>query len=329
MATPHMKPASYTNLAESRYTDIKDEPVGKMLTPIAGYQNEPDLPLEDAVSPITHLFIDLEQNVWIAKFNCENPQDGLTQDESAAIHLYTMQFSSGDSLYSILNRTLRTEQRDFLIPWFRFLKLFITALFKLESIRATVWRGIRGEDLSGKYPTGRKFAWWGVSSCTTTPDVFKTSNFLGKAGARTLFSIECLSGKSIKTHSYFSDKEQEVILMPGTFFEVIGQVEPAEGLHIIHLKEIQPPFLLLKPPFSLGESSTQSQHNHSGTYNTSIFQKLSIVIDWDGMKTGKVQILRRKTKSYFPVLLLGSFYSFVTSDFSTLTSIIYSKQKQL
>ena len=223
-----VKPAAHTNLAQSRYTDIKGEPVGKMLTPITSYQNEPSLPLEETISPIANLFIDLEQNVWIAKYNCENPQDGLTQDESAAINLYTMQFSSGDSLYIVLNHTLRAEQRECLIPWFKFLKLFISALFKLESIRATIWRGIRGEDLSGQYPTGRKFAWWGVSSCTTTPDVFKTSNFLGKTGTRTLFSIECLNGKSIKKHSYFSDKEQEVILMPGTFFEVIGQVEPAE-----------------------------------------------------------------------------------------------------
>jgi hypothetical protein len=272
MATAYGTPSTHTNPAQSRYTDIKDEPVGKMLTPIAGYQNEPDLPLDEAISPIAHLFIDLEQNVWIAKFNCENPQDGLTQDESAAIHLYTMQFSSGDSLYIILNRTLRAEQREFLIPWFKFLKLFITALFKLESVRATVWRGVRGEDLSQQYPTGRKFAWWGVSSCTTTPDVFRASNFLGKTGSRTLFSIECLNGKSIKKHSYFSDKEQEVILMPGTFFEVIGQVDPAEDLHIIHLKEIQPPFPLIKPPFLPGEY-VQSQHGEfSGErFNSSRF----------------------------------------------------------
>ncbi|CAF3741589.1 unnamed protein product [Rotaria sp. Silwood1] len=37
--------------------------------------------------------------------------------------------------------------------------------------------------------------------------------------------------------------------MPGSYFEVIGQVDPAVGLHIIHLKEIDPPFPLVKPPF--------------------------------------------------------------------------------
>ncbi|CAF4140458.1 unnamed protein product, partial [Rotaria sordida] len=37
--------------------------------------------------------------------------------------------------------------------------------------------------------------------------------------------------------------------MPGTFFEVVGQVDAGSNLHIIHLKEIQPPFPLIKPPF--------------------------------------------------------------------------------
>ncbi len=37
--------------------------------------------------------------------------------------------------------------------------------------------------------------------------------------------------------------------MPGSYFEVVGQLHPAKDLHIIHLKEIQPPFPLVKPPF--------------------------------------------------------------------------------
>jgi hypothetical protein len=269
--------AQANNLSKSRYTDIQEEPVGKLLTPIGGYQNEPLLTLEEALSSVSHFFVDLEQNIWIAKYNCENPPDSLTQDESAAIHLYTMQFESGDSLYIVLNRLLRAEKREHLVPWFKFLKLFITALLKLNSVQATVWRGIRGEDLSLQYPTGRKFAWWGISSCTSTPDVLQTKNFLGKSGTRTLFSIECVNGKSIKAHSYFSETEKEIVLMPGTFFEVIGQVNPAEGLHIIHLKEIKPPFPLLKLPFSQQQMSTKTQEKYeldSKFEETEAMQKL-------------------------------------------------------
>ena len=50
-------------------------------------------------------------------------------------------------------------------------------------------------------------------------------------------------------HSYFKDTEHEMILMPGSYFEVIGQLNPAKDLHIIQLKEIKPPFPLVKPPF--------------------------------------------------------------------------------
>ncbi len=46
--------------------------------------------------------------------------------------------------------------------------------------------------------------------------------------------------------------------MPGTFFEVMGQVNPAEGLHIIHLKEIKLPFPLLKLPFSQQQMFTET-----------------------------------------------------------------------
>ncbi|CAF1470104.1 unnamed protein product [Adineta ricciae] len=251
-----------SDLSNSRYTDIKEEPIDKLLMPIDGYQDEPLVPLEESVSPVTHLFTNLAQYIWIAKRNCQKPLDDLTQDESAAIYLYTMQFPRDQSLYLILNRFLRTENRDALTPWFKYLKLFLTALFKLQSVRATVWRGVRGEDLSDQYPTGHEFAWWGITSCTATPDVLEKTSFLGKTGVRTLFSIECLNGKSIKQHSYFSKTEEEIVLLPGTFFKVVGQVNPAEGLHIIHLKEIQPPFVLLKPPFDGSEQVKSSLDLH-------------------------------------------------------------------
>ncbi len=75
--------------------------------------------------------------------NSQNPSDGLTQDESGAIYLYTMQFHDEPSLYILLNKSLRAENREQLKPWFPFLKLFVTALHKLPSQNKTVWRGVR------------------------------------------------------------------------------------------------------------------------------------------------------------------------------------------
>lgn len=238
---------------KSRFSDFSNEPVDHLLSPIKGYQDEPLVPLADAIEPVSQFFKEIKDNVMVALHNCQKPADGLSQEESASIHLYTMQFDGSPSLYELLNESLRAENRQNLKPWFLYLKLFLTALYKLPSKNEQVWRGIKGVDLSKKYSTGTKFAWWGVSSCTSNIDVLQKSEFLGKDGKRTLFSIQCINGKSVAAHSYFKDTEKEIILMPGTYFEVVGQLNPAPELHIIDLKEITPPMTLVKPPFTKSE----------------------------------------------------------------------------
>jgi hypothetical protein len=234
----------------SRFTDVIDEPVDRLLCPIRGYEDKPLLPLTEAIKPISEFFDGIQDYAYIALHNCQNPTDELDQQESASIHLYTMQFHGGASLYQSLNQSLRAENRDELKPWFSFLKLFLTALHKLPSHSKIVWRGVRDVDLTSKYKTGTKFAWWGVSSCTTNIEVLESNQFLGKKGQRTLFSIECINGKSVAPHSYFKNTEKEIILMPGSYFEVVGQLNPAPKLHIIQLQEISPPITLLKLPFT-------------------------------------------------------------------------------
>jgi hypothetical protein len=81
-------------------------------------------------------------------------------------------------------------------------------------------------------------------------DVLESPSYLGKSGARTLFSIETFSGRHIRSHSYFK-KEDEILLPPGTYFKVKTKMNPAEGLYIIHLEELVPPFPLLSPPFDI------------------------------------------------------------------------------
>ncbi|CAF1511061.1 unnamed protein product, partial [Didymodactylos carnosus] len=174
----------------SRYTDVRDEPVEKLLTPISGHQDQPSVSLKEAVQPIAHLFNGLKDYVLVAKHNCKNPAEGLSQDESGAIHLYTMEFDPGPSLYEILNKRLRAENRENLKPWFLFLKLFLSALEKLPSATQTVYRGIKGVDQSDKYINSEKFVWWGVSSCTLNIEPLQSEKFLGKFGQRTLFSID-------------------------------------------------------------------------------------------------------------------------------------------
>jgi hypothetical protein len=231
-----------------RFTDSNKEPVSQLLTPIQGYENEPLECLEKVVEPIERLVERIKANAWVAKENSKEPKEGLTQDESASIHLYTMSFSGGSSLYQILNQTLRAENRQDLKPWFKYLKLLLTALYKLPSCSQTVWRGVRGVDLGDQYPRGKKSAWWGISSCTTTVEVLQSTKFLGQTGNRTIFCIQCHNGKSISLHSRYKT-ENEIVLMPGFYFEVIGNLNPAEGFRIIQLQEIDPPFPLIASPF--------------------------------------------------------------------------------
>ncbi|CAF4639210.1 unnamed protein product [Rotaria socialis] len=234
-------------------TSLKDEPK-QMLQPISGYEEEPLLSIEEACKPLEKILDqELKQNMVIAKMNSEEPADQLTPDESASIHLYTMEWKKREnSLYAVLNRTLRMADRSKLKPWFRYLKLFMTAFFKLPSSQHTIiWRGVT-EDLGGVYTKGRKVAWWALSSCTAAISVLESELYLGTSGERTIFSIQTTSGKCIKAHSYFQ-QEDEILLPPGRYFEVIDKLSPGNGLNIIHIREIPPPFPMLADPFDLSQ----------------------------------------------------------------------------
>ena len=112
--------------------NFQDEP-RQMIQPIKQYAKEPLLPLRQACEPLKDIVDeDLTQNIEIALMNARGGENGLTKEESAALHLYTMEWEvSEKSLYAVLNRTLRAVNRQALIPWHKYLKLLLTAFFKL------------------------------------------------------------------------------------------------------------------------------------------------------------------------------------------------------
>jgi hypothetical protein len=230
-----------------RFSDLAAEP-RRMLMPIQGYERKPLVSLEEAVEPIVPFVPDVKQMVYVAKMRCNDPPvDKLSLDESASIMLYSMDWEPQEEcLYHVLNATLRAENRTKLTPWFLFLKLFLTAFARLPSSNCSVvYRGIK-RDIREDYPKGAKIIWWGFSSCTSTMGVLKNKQFLGSTGTRTFFSIECTSGKDIRHHSYFQS-EDEILLPPGRQFQVVSCLEQSGGLHMIQLKEIEPPYPLLEP----------------------------------------------------------------------------------
>lgn len=229
-----------------RFSDIVAEPQ-RMLLPIQGFETMALVSLEEAIAPLISLIPDVEQMVWICKQNCIHPKDGLSGDESASIMLYTMEWQPYEkSFYVIFNAALRAANRDELKLWFLYLRLVVNALEKLPITCPVVYRGIK-LDLSSEYCRGNTVVWWGFSSCTLSIDTLNNERFLGKSGIRTLFSIECNSGKNIRSHSYYAE-EDEVLLLPGRQFEVIGCLDQGNGLHIIQLRETKPKFPLIKLP---------------------------------------------------------------------------------
>ena len=111
---------------------VSDEP-RRMLLPISGYERVQVTTLEEACEPLKELFDEkLQHHIAMVKLNSDDPKDELSSDESAAIQLYTLEWPEHEqSLYYKLNSTLRSADRNQLRPWFKYLKLFLTAFFKL------------------------------------------------------------------------------------------------------------------------------------------------------------------------------------------------------
>jgi hypothetical protein len=223
----------------ARFSDMTQES-NETLLPIKKYDDVPPLPLDIAVEPLIPFLPCIQTYAERAIQRCTDPPaDGLTIDESASIRLYSMEEQSQEKPpYAILNAILRSGNEDELEPWLLYLKLFHTALSRLPSARQIVCRGVKC-DMGRGYTTGQTKAWSSFSSCTTSINVLQTEQFLGRTGPRTMFVIDCISGKDICNHTDYSH-EAEILFLPGVEFKVIGCMDQGNGLHIIQLKEIVP-----------------------------------------------------------------------------------------
>lgn len=199
--------------------------------PIFDYDGLPVLTLEEAVEKVIQIVPDVVDYFLNAKENCNQNSTLLTLDESTAIYLYSMPVM----FYSHLNIALRAANRHALKPWFAFLKLFITALEKLPSTKAIIWRGVN-YDATLTFVDNDIHTLWNINSCSMDPNIVQ--QFLGESG--TLFVINAIHGKDISTFSAIPD-EKEVILMPGTRvrrkYESLNFID---RLFVVHLEEINP-----------------------------------------------------------------------------------------
>ncbi|CAF1463824.1 unnamed protein product [Rotaria sp. Silwood1] len=207
----------------------------KKLPPVYGYRSEKLVPIEKALESIKSQIDKLADYIKIAKQYCHNPSEhGLTHDESAAVYIYTMEW--GDtSLYRVLNRALRSENRQALKVWFSYLKLFDIALDKLPTVKEPVWRGVR-LDIGKNFTKNQIVPWWSISSCSLSVKVIEA--FLGNQENATLFLIEAINGKKVSGYTEY-EHEDEVILRMGSQFRVKSDpLKQSNCSHIVQLIEI-------------------------------------------------------------------------------------------
>ncbi|CAF1469652.1 unnamed protein product [Adineta steineri] len=227
-----------------RFSDILEEKQCDMQpdTSVESIFDSGDVPLvslETAVEPLRPFLPKVVYHATEAKQKCEGKHVvGLNEDQLASIMLYTMEWEEQNkSLYVVLNSILRSKDKEKLKPWLLYMRLIFTALSVLPSFKKTVYRGIK-KDLSQEYPVDSTFVWWGFSSCTTNVRTLEADSFFGMDGTRTMFSIECETGKSVKSYSAY-ETENEILIPAGTQFTVVSVLPLPPDVHIIQLKEVR------------------------------------------------------------------------------------------
>lgn len=206
-------------------------------SPLDGYEKVSLTTIEEAVAPLTTLIDDVAQMAWIVKQNAANPEDGLTSDESASIALFTMEWYPREkSFFILLNETLRSEDRNRIRPWFTYLKLLFHSLSKLNNVSSIIYQGTN-EPLTRNYQKNDLFTSWEIMICTAEISKLQADETFGKTGRRTMFTIQCQSGKDIRRHAFDPSTEQ-ILLLPGRQLRVNSTLNANEDLNIIQLEEL-------------------------------------------------------------------------------------------
>jgi len=152
---------------------LSDIQLNQATNPIFGLKATKDCGLEEAVKIFQKNSelgeVDMDGTVVLANMaagNLSSNPHNLSQDEIAAIHLYTQE----TPLYRVLNDRLRSEKRELLVPFFPYLKLLLRAIFKLPVIKCPVYRGVT-KDLSKNFVSGKSYIWWGLTSTAAKIEV--------------------------------------------------------------------------------------------------------------------------------------------------------------
>lgn len=206
--------------------------------PIFGVRNTERVSFAEAVAATG--LQGLEGAVFLAdlfatEYMAQHPSDPLDHDEIASLNFYSME----SPFYPAFNGALASKNRADAKPFFKYLRLALSAMHKLQLVRGMFARGIKNPNLASYYDGRAPFFWWAFTS--TTKNVGITKQFLGN-GNRLLFMID---GVGVDISSYSSIPEAEVLMLPGSMFQVMGVLTETDGqLTIVTLKQLPSPPLV-------------------------------------------------------------------------------------
>ena len=240
----------------SRYVGY-DEPLHGE-SHIDEYLQHPLVPLSVSLRSPMKEMSHLADAIDLAKQSCRERGLSLSEDQAAAIYLYTMEIPP-KPVYSTINPHLRNNDRAAATPWFPYMKLLHTALSNLPSYKGSIWRGLR-TDVAKNYKKDDVICWGSFTSCTKSVSAIKA--FLPISGKGTILMIESRSGKAIAEYSQYP-KENEVLFLPGTKLKVMDEALDEPGITVIHLQEVD-------HTVNTGEFNLDV---HTGVYSLSLVEK--------------------------------------------------------
>lgn len=214
-----------------------------MTSPLQEYDQQPLVPLEQALQPLSSMVPGLQQMFETIQSTDRSQAltDSLSWDESASVMLYTLKWKTPQTSFQyFFNESVRSQDHQQIQPWLLYLRLFLHALSKSPpSSSSTAYRAVT-MDTEEEYIQGEEFICWGFVSCTSIlqfPD--------DQSGV--MFIIECDTARDISRYSLDRNTD-EILLYPGRKFRVISSLDYPNRSKIIQLRELDQYNPSFQPP---------------------------------------------------------------------------------
>jgi NAD:arginine ADP-ribosyltransferase len=183
----------------------------------------------------------------LTQSDCSPVLKSVSTPEAAAITLYTMENTPREqSVYYMLNETLRSEDRARVRPWRDYIWLLCRALEKLPvPPQTTVFRGVRkppAEVTACQKETGHEpFCLSGFTSTTADLALLQSETFLGTHGPRLAWVLTLTDPGAVRDVQPFSmlPGEKELLLLPNCRFSVSGALPTSDGLVLVHATQVE------------------------------------------------------------------------------------------